>query len=522
MDNDIKIEETVISNANESSVHQQVAVLLEKELSLITRDENRNSFSILTEYPKTVANKVSFMWNHMWKRLIICFSVVLVITVILISFVQKANKSLVVQVNEFENLNLTSLLNKVSDIDQKIAEAESEKKELEAKRAAEIERIENNNSLALKQLSAMNIKNKKLREQKRLEIQETYNAELASLEKYNKLIATCNDNIKMYVSQRNEFDAGRVEQAEKQKAILNSERFLHEKEKQKLIEDYENRLEQGRNELKATLEADRQRQEKIVAETIEQYDPAVSREQKIQRLMKSPADSRTYNGAVINGNTLLLKDGVSDVFKRTLETQKSYYEDISYIASLYDQMPHRTNRAIVAYVNALRNWANTAGNEIAVSSVNEVNRVIAERNKIEYEKNLIIEAKERELELKAREIESIRKEKESGDKVLEDFLENLCIDPNGKNKIDGVVFRITSDVGYEIHIAKAGRGIFYAEEYRGFEFPCTVFRNGKKIANGNIELKENGGFVLVNISGGGNIVVLAGDRIVLGEPRKSS
>ena len=134
MDNDIKIEETVISNANESSVHQQVAVLLEKELSLITRDENRNSFSILTEYPKTVANKVSFMWNHMWKRLIICFSVVLVITVILISFVQKANKSLVVQVNEFENLNLTSLLNKVSDIDQKIAEAESEKKELEAKR----------------------------------------------------------------------------------------------------------------------------------------------------------------------------------------------------------------------------------------------------------------------------------------------------------------------------------------------------------------------------------------------------
>ena len=301
MDNDIKIEETVISNANESSVHQQVAVLLEKELSLITRDENRNSFSILTEYPKTVANKVSFMWNHMWKRLIICFSVVLVITVILISFVQKANKSLVVQVNEFENLNLTSLLNKVSDIDQKIAEAESEKKELEAKRAAEIERIENNNSLALKQLSAMNIKNKKLREQKRLEIQETYNAELASLEKYNKLIATCNENIKMYVSQRNEFDAGRVEQAEKQKAILNSERFLHEKEKQKLIEDYENRLEQGRNELKATLEADRQRQEKIVAETIEQYDPAVSREQKIQRLMKSPADSRTYNGAVING-----------------------------------------------------------------------------------------------------------------------------------------------------------------------------------------------------------------------------
>lgn len=551
MDNDIKVNgemkdtfhELISTDGydgfDEAEVHQQVDLLLKKELLLIAGDDRSESFSILTEYPKTMKNRVGFLWEHMWKRLIICFCVVLAITLILISFVQKANRGLSVQVNEFENLNLTSLLNKVSDIDQKIQNAENEKKSLEAKRAAEIERIENNNSLALKQLSAMNIKNPRLRNQRLQEIQDEYNAELASVEKYNKLIATCNENIRMYTSQRNEFDAGRVQQVEKQKAILNSERFLHEKEKQKIIDDYEGRLEEGRRELKATLEADRERQERIVAQTIEEYDPAVSREQKVQHLMKTASESKVYNGAYINGNSLLLKEGSSEAFRKSLENQRTYYDDISYIASLFDLMPHRVNRAVVSYVNSLRNWANLAGNEMAVSSVNEVNRVIAERNRIEYEKQQIIDEREKEieeqkLELEEKnrrieekniEIEAIKVEKErevkNRDAVLEEFLEGLCLEDIGKNKVGGVVFRIDSDVGYEIYVAREFRGIFSDPQYSGYEFACSVYRNGKKIAAGNIELKEDGRFILVNMTAGSGTVVLSGDRIVLNEPKKT-
>ena len=128
MGNDDKINSMVPAAAN---VHKEVALLLENELNRIAMDNKRESFSIEDEFSKTKKNSFSFMWQNMWLRLLICFGVVFAITVFLVLFVANSNREIKVEVSEFKSLNLTSLLNKVNDIDQKIHEIENAKKAME-------------------------------------------------------------------------------------------------------------------------------------------------------------------------------------------------------------------------------------------------------------------------------------------------------------------------------------------------------------------------------------------------------
>ena len=186
MDNDDKINSMVPAAAN---VHKEVALLLENELNRIAMDNKRESFSIEDEFSKTKKNSFSFMWQNMWLRLLICFGVVFAITVFLVLFVSNSNREIKVEVSEFKSLNLASLLNKVNDIDQKIHEIENAKKAIEEQRNAEIERIEGIRAAALKSLAALNIKNKTRRLQQEQQIEQTYKADLASVEKYNKFIS---------------------------------------------------------------------------------------------------------------------------------------------------------------------------------------------------------------------------------------------------------------------------------------------------------------------------------------------
>ena len=57
-------------------VHKEVALLLEDELSLISNAEQKKTYILSEEYPKTQKNNFSFMWKNVWARLLICFAVV--------------------------------------------------------------------------------------------------------------------------------------------------------------------------------------------------------------------------------------------------------------------------------------------------------------------------------------------------------------------------------------------------------------------------------------------------------------
>lgn len=491
MDNDNKIN---LPSVND--VHKEVSLLLENELSKISKNEEKEFFSLEEEFASTKKNMFSFLWENMLLRLVLCFGVVLAITVVLLVFVSNANRKLTIDINEFEALNLSNLLEKVSNIDKKIQEAESTKQNLVEKRNSEIERVEGNHTAALKNLASMNIKNKSARRLQAEKIEDEYRAELASIEKYNKLIENCNSDIKMYTEQRNEFDSGRVQEAEKQKAIINSERFLHEKEKEKIVGDYENRLEESREELKKTQAEDLKRQEELLAFTINQYDPQIPRDGETKKILNGAKDLQSsYTGAVYEGNEIFISEKASEEFKTIFEKQKKNFDSLEKLYSFLSQTPHKEGNAVQSFLRAIKRYSCSAANEISVLSVTEVNRWIAEKSEVESE------------------LGGIKKE-------YGEFLETVCEENLGKAEVDGIVISVSEDGVPKFYIKNFSRGKFENPEAKGFAFSCTIYRGKEKVAVGEIEKKE-GEIFLQNLSFGAGLKIRAGDKIVIGELIKS-
>ncbi len=488
MGNDNKIE-----SSTHKHVHDEIGLILKNELRRISPDRKKVLFDFESEYAATRKNSSGFYWENMWKKLVICLAVVLLLTVMLMAFVSHANRNQVIEVKEFETLNLTSLLSKVSTIDDKIAENENQKKNLELQHAEEIERIENKHVMALKALNALNIKNARTRESRRQLIEQEYNDDLLQLEKFNKLIAACNDNIRLYTEQRQQFDSSRVQQAERQKAVINSERILHEKEKDKLVKKYESLIADNRAEYKRNMEKERKRQESLIAETVAAYDPKVPSDERLNQILRAAKSMpASYKGLSQYGQYMVLNEEASQGFRKSLENLKSSFDNVAYLFSQYEQFPQKEENAVVSLANAMMVTANSGGNEIVASSVMEINRAYEEKASINREKNIITE------EYKA-------------------FLESLCEEPIGKLVPDGIVTGAGEEYSYRVYFTGNALDSLGASK-KAAELDCSVYRGIKKVAVGKIRIGEG---MYSSLSQATGDIIRVGDRVII-EKQKAS
>ncbi|MCQ2247827.1 MAG: hypothetical protein MJZ50_02355 [Treponema sp.] len=488
MDNDNKIE-----SGNMHHIHDEIGLILKNELQKIAPYKKKVLFDFEREYAATRNNSSVFYWENMWKKLVICLAVVLLLTVMLMAFVSHANRNQVIEVKEFETLNLTSLLSKVGTIDDKIAENENQKKNLEVQRAEEIERIENKHVMALKALKALNIKNERTRESRRQLIEQEYNDDLLELEKYNKLIAACNDNIKLYTDQRQQFDSSRVQQAERQKAVINSERILHEKEKDKLVKKYEDLIADNRAEYKLNLEKERKRQEKVIAETVAAYDPKVPSDERLNRILRaSKSMPASYKGLSQHGQYLTLNEETSQEFRNSLENLMSSLDNVAYLFSQYEQFPQKEDNAIVSLANAMLVTANSGGSDIAASSVMEINKAYEEKASMKKERDLV-----------------------SGE--YRAFLDSLCEEPIGKIVPDGIVTGAGEEFSYRVYFTGNALDSLGALR-KAAELDCSVYRGIKKVAVGKIHLGDG---MYSSLSQATGDIIRIGDRVVI-EKQKAS
>lgn len=538
-------------------VHKEVTELLQNELTKISNDEIRFSFDIEKEYAKAKKNNFRFAWKNMWSRLFLCILVVLVITVVLTAIVIQSNKKIPVNVKGFVNVQLTELLDDVDKIESQIREAEEKIKEYETKRSEEIQKIEDTYSQEKEQIE--NKYNQEKRRAENIYSQETNkldtkkttgwmegrnkNKELEkSKNKYDETIAlakkkrqdalnisrnkyrndlpqaktlykteieNCWNTISKLKEDRYRFDSDKIKLEAEYDGILKDKDILHKREmdnqkdefSQKLFQqknEYENRLASSARKLEETIAADIAHEKKRVEETINTYDPALLKDSRIKKIVKS-ANGFEYKVGEEDRISYLPREGASEIFKKTLESQKTYYEDLSYLASVYGQFPHKENRAIVTYVNAMKSLASKAGSEIYISSVAEVNRIIEEKNKIEFEKNNII-AQKNELQ-----------------NDFNNILDVMCQEKSGDIFIDGIVTSI-SEKRYNVYVKESKRSVFSEEANKGKVFPCSLYREGHKVAIARIEQDQNKKFILTNIAINGSNIIHSGDRIVLEEP----
>ncbi|WP_407398667.1 hypothetical protein [Treponema sp.] len=527
-------------------VHNQVAVLLESELTRISNEDMRKSFDMDEEYAKAKKNSLRFAWTNMWSRLFLCVLVVLAITVVLSIIVNISNKRIPVNVKGFDNANLTELLDDVDKIESQIKAEEEKKSEYEKKRSEEIQKVEDAYIAEKEKIEKVFEQEKKKAERnysadkKKLESKETkgwmegrtknkdieqnekkYEQALAAAKKkradalaisknkyrndlaqaknlYKTEIDTCLGNISKFREDRYRFDNNKVQLEAEYDGKLKDKDIQHKREMDDQKTDYENRLAAAQKTLEETIAADLARENKRVEDTINSYDPALLKDNRTKKIVKA-AGAVEYNVGSEDRISYLPKEGSSEIFKKSLESQKAYYDDLSYLASSYEQFPHKENRAVVTYAKALKSLANKAGNEIYASSVNEVNRLLDEKKRLEYEKNTALTQKSKLQE------------------EYDNLIEVLCSEMIDGRSVSAVV-TTGSGLGYNIYVSKSKISTFTSDAHKGFVFPCTVYRDAKKIAGAYVERTKDGTFVLVNIALSGSGMVRTGDRIVLEEP----
>ncbi|MCQ2240374.1 hypothetical protein [Treponema sp.] len=531
-------------------VHQQVSVLLESELTRISNDDMKKSFDMETEYAKAKNNSLKFAWKTMWSRLFLCVMVVAAITVILTIIVNHSNKRIPVNVKGFDNVKLTELLDDVDKIESQINEAETQKSKYENKRSDEIQKVEDTYTAEKERIEKTYAQEKKnaekkfAQESKKLESKQTtgwmegraknkdieknkikYDEALASAKKkredalaisknkyrndlaqaknlYKTEINDCLNTINRLKEDRYRFDNDKVQLEAEYDGKLKDRDILHKRElddmqkefNEKFLQqkkEYERRLEEAGKKLEDTIAEDLDRENKHVEDTINAYDPALLKDNRTKKIVKS-AGTTDYVAA--NGDRVGYgpNEGASESFKKSLKTQKEYYDDLSYLASVYNQFPHKENRAVLTYVKAMKSLASKAGNEIYASSVNEVNRMIEEKKAVVNEKNNL---------------------QYNFNKILE----SMCQEKSGTIAPDAVVASISEKV-YNVYVSEGKRNFFTREANRGKLFPCSLYRGGIKIATARVEFKEYGKYYLSNIAVVENNKVNVGDRILLEEP----
>ncbi len=283
MDNDNKVE---LQTSEELETHKEVQLFLKDELETLGYSKAA-SYNLETEYAKTRKNRNKTVYII----IMVCFAVVLLLTVSLSEFIKYSNNRIRVNIDTFDDLNLKTLLNSAGQAEDLYKNALKTKELLEAQKKDELDAAEQKRDNDLFTMrSVAKVSSKKALAEKQSLIQEEYEKTIKSIKtKYDKKLAEADEKISVYEAKVHDFDADAVNQAKETEGDLDSQKMLNDLEKENIIKNYETRI----NELKTQMtlqqrEAVKQQREaveevrRIYQAKIDLLDPDARSQSKVQ------------------------------------------------------------------------------------------------------------------------------------------------------------------------------------------------------------------------------------------------
>ena len=381
MDNDFEVK---------SRIHSGIQDFLEQESRNLPTENAGSRYDLERAYEATRKNS----WKSNKPIVLLMIASVLFVTVlssVIILIVNKKNSQIAVKVENFDDLNLRNLLDLVGSTQTKLDEETNTKLGLEAEKERILTQAQALRDSSLATVQSLNIKDASERNQRIREIEDKYQADIEGIPEIEAKIQQAQKNIDEYQKQLMEFDSNAVEQAREQQALLDSEKQLHEMEKNKIATEYENKLNELRSSLSEVQQSDLARQEEMVNFVVAQYDPTFDDDQAaltIARKARLQYDS-SYKGAEDE-----VSDGASQKFLDALAGQSEYYDELEKLRTRFNRLPQKN--AIPSFASALERIANSAGNDMAQAAVNEVNSLL-EANTTLTERNDELEGVNQEL-----------------------------------------------------------------------------------------------------------------------------
>lgn len=354
----------------QSDLEKDVMLFLGDELGLLRKAKRINVYDLETEYSKTRKNK---LWA-VWIALALTFAVVVLVTIFTMRGLSASNQNVEVNLSSFETLNLQNLFDQVSRIQEKYDEATKRRVELKGNLDARLARAEMKRESDLELLKNTRL-SKSVAQARRIQILSDYEKEIAAAHsELDENLAVADAEVAQYAEQLKSYD-GESFRDEKLRQQIDSERQLHQLEKQRLVRTYEDMLENSRVELQETRLKEFEERRAATTEITNRYEAEIALYDPIindAKILGIVSDAGNLDVAEIYSLEKIV-DSEANLSESFIEALKQIEENYEKLDALYKQSASIPNRNTMrSVVSAERKLSVELANGLTLAAVSEI------------------------------------------------------------------------------------------------------------------------------------------------------
>ena len=361
MGNDNKIKDSTMTDEQKSEqIHKEVVLFLGDELERIHHGTSDQSYDIEKEYEKSRKNHSPFSAL----MLIGCFLLVFGIAFFMTRIISSNNEEITVSLEEFEDLNLKNLLNTVTAAQNNYENAVKKRASIEGDMTVKLKAAEEARTNDIFVVDSMNLRSKKVYNQRIAEVEEKYSAAIAAVhEEYDAQLVQADREVEEYKKQLAEFDAAKIESAKEKEKAIDSERKVKELEQKKIKDQYETRIAELNQKLVDTQRRNTQDMRSAISSVSQQYQSEIDKlDPVIKDTVANDIFSRTNTmfATEFNGASALTNSGInSKKVSTAMENYQTLYDQYKYLDKTVASIPQKNS--IPTYVAASRKLVNSMG-----------------------------------------------------------------------------------------------------------------------------------------------------------------
>ncbi|MDE7291770.1 MAG: hypothetical protein K2N58_06965 [Treponemataceae bacterium] len=355
----------------QSDLEKDVMLFLGDELGSLRKAKRINVYDLVTEYSKTRKNK---LWS-VWIALALTFAVVVLVTIFTMRGLSASNENVEVNLSSFETLNLQNLFDQVSRIQEKYDEATKRRVELKGNLDARLARAEMKRESDLELLKNTRL-SRSVAQARRAQILSDYEKEIADA--HNELdenLAVADAEVAQYAEQLKSYDGENLIRDEKLRQQIDSERQLHQLEKQRLVRTYEDMLENSRVELQETRIKEFEERRAATTEITNRYEAEIALYDPIindAKILSIVSDAGKLDVAEKYSLERIV-DSDANLSESFIEALKQIEENYGNLDTLYKQSASIPNRNTMrSVVNAERKLSVELANGLTLAAVSEI------------------------------------------------------------------------------------------------------------------------------------------------------
>ncbi len=382
MGNDNKIKASKMTDEQKSDqIHKEVMLFLGDELERIHHGATDQSYNIEAEYAKSRKNHSPFSAL----MLIGCFLLVFGIAFFMTKIISSNNQEITVSLEEFEDLNLKNLLNTVTAAQNNYENAVKKRATIEGDMAVKLKAAEDARTNDIFVIDSMNLRSKKVYNQRIAEVEEKYSAAVAAVhEEYDAQLIQAEREVEEYKKQLAEFDAAKIESAKEKEKAIDSERKVKELEQQKIKDQYEERISELNKKLSDTQRRSSEDIRAAVSSVSAQYQSEIDKLDPVltDRVAKEIITRTSSTFAQdFNGASALTNRGINSTkVSSAMDSYQKIFDDYSYLDKTVASIPQKNS--IPSYVAASHKLVNSMGENFINTTVSFYNETVELNGKI--------------------------------------------------------------------------------------------------------------------------------------------